>query len=182
MRRTAGLVLVAAALAVLTACGGGAGGKPAASSSSNANALEAYTTCLSQNGIKLPSFARLSGRPSARPSGEPRSSRSPGSGFGAGGFGTGGILGDENNPPQGVDAATWKAALTACASKRPTFSGGNQNNSAFAAYRNCLQDHGVTLNPGSALRTADPKAAAALKTCAPLRPTPNGSSSASPTN
>jgi hypothetical protein len=179
------LVLVGVALTVLTACGSGSSsGKPAAASTGGTNAaLEAYTTCLSQNGVKLPSFTRPTGRPSARPSGI-RPSRSPGAGGGfggggfSGGFGGGGLFGDANNPPQGVDAATWKAALTACASKRPTFNGGgNQNNSQFTAYRNCLQDHGVTMDQGTRLSTTDPKTAAALKTCAPLRPTPNRSAS-----
>jgi hypothetical protein len=187
VRRTAGLVLVGVALTVLAGCGSGSSGKqPAAASSSGANGFAAYTTCLSQNGVKLPSFAR----PTERPSGAPRPSRSPGSdagrgfggsGFGGGGFGGGGFLGDENNPPTGVDAATWKAALAACASKRPSFTGGgNQNNSRFTAYRNCLQDHGVTLSQGTQLSTTDPKVAAALKTCAPLRPTPNRSAPPSP--
>ena len=56
MRRTAGLVLVGVALTVLTACGSGSSsGKPAAASTGGTNAaLEAYTTCLSQNGVKLP--------------------------------------------------------------------------------------------------------------------------------
>jgi len=186
MRRTAGVVLMGVALTVLTACGSsGSGAKPAAAASNGNNAFAAYTTCLSQNGVKLPSFSRPTDRPSGRPSGEPRPSRSPGvgrgggfggGGFGGGGFGGGGLFGNANNPPAGVDAATWKNALAKCESKRPAFNGGgNQNNSEFQAYRNCLQDHGVTFAQGTQLSTADPKVAAALKTCEPLRPTPNRS-------
>jgi hypothetical protein len=68
--------------------------------------------------------------------------------------------------------------MQACASLRPT-GGPGGNNSAFAAYRNCLSEHGVTLN-GGPVNTADPKYAAALKACAPLRPTGRPQPSPSP--
>jgi hypothetical protein len=69
---------------------------------------------------------------------------------------------------------------------RPSFGagGGNggANNSALVAYRNCLTEHGVTFPSGgpraagggggfAGLNTADPKVAAALTACEPLRPT-----------
>jgi hypothetical protein len=174
VRRVAGLVFAGvAAVGLLTACGGGSGKQAASSSSSSSSSgFQAYVACLSQHGVTLPSFS-----PRPRPS--VRVSRSPGTdGFGGGGFGGGGFvgrggLGDPNTPPQGVDAATWSSALSACQSLRPTF-GGQQNNSAFTAYRNCLSDHGVTFSGGPAgIPTADPKVAAALRTCAPLRPTPS---------
>lgn len=180
MRRVAGIVLAGVAVSVLAACGGGSSKSTASGSANRANGLAAYTSCLSQHGVTLPSFsgrARPSGGASERPSGRPsgRPTRSPGAGGFGGGFGGGGgFLGDANNPPQGVDAATWKAALTACQSVRPTFNGGQnaQNNSAFTAYRNCLSDHGVTMSTGpNGMQASDPKVAAALKTCAPLRPT-----------
>jgi hypothetical protein len=189
VRRVAGIVLAGMAVSVLAACGGGSSKSTASGSANRATGLAAYTSCLSQHGVTLPSFsarARPSGgasdRPSGRPSGRPNRSPGAGGGFGGGGFGgggfggggAGGFLGDANNPPQGVDAATWKAALTACQSVRPTFNGGQnaQNNSAFTAYRNCLSDHGVTMSTGpNGMQTSDPKVAAALKTCAPLRPT-----------
>jgi hypothetical protein len=42
----------------------------------------------------------------------------------------------------------------------------------FTAYFNWLQSHGVNASTGTAsLNTADPKVAAAIKTCAPLHPT-----------
>jgi hypothetical protein len=69
--------------------------------------------------------------------------------------------------------------LAACKSLQPTFGGGGGGNSAFTAYRNCLQSHGVSTSSGtSGLNTADPKVAAAIKTCAPLRPA--GSPSTAP--
>lgn len=187
MRRVAGIVLAGVAVSVLAACGGGsskstASGSTASGSTNRANGLAAYTSCLSQHGVTLPSFSargRPSGGASDRPSGRTsgRPTRSPGTG---GGFGGGGFGGDANNPPQGVDAATWKAALTACESVRPTFNGG-QNNSAFTAYRNCLSDHGVTMSTGpNGMPTSDPKVAAALKTCAPLRPTQGGRPTTAP--
>jgi hypothetical protein len=83
-------------------------------------------------------------------------------------------------------SATERSALTkaesACASLRPTGGfGGGANNAAFAAYRNCLKLHGVTLPTGrgaggfpgsgtSTSTTSDPKTKAALAACAALRP------------
>jgi hypothetical protein len=85
---------------------------------------------------------------------------------GGGGFGFG------DQPPPGVDAKTRQDAQQACASVRPS-AGAGRDNGAFTAYRNCLADHGVTMNQGrgNQLNTADPKTAAALKVCEPLRPT-----------
>jgi hypothetical protein len=191
VRRVAGIVLAGVAVSVLAACGGGSSKSTASGSANRANGIEAYTSCLSQHGVTLPSFsprARPSGGASNRPSGRPSRSPGTGGGFGGGGFGGGGLggggfLGNANNPPQGVDAATWKAALTACQSVRPTFNGGQngQNNSAFTAYRNCLSDHGVTMSSDpNGMQTSDPKVAAALKTCAILRPTQSGRPTTAP--
>ena len=70
---------------------------------------------------------------------------------------------------------TWQAAQAACAAVRPSIGPGRNgggNNSAITAYRNCLQDHGLTAPAGGLnnLNTADPKVAAAITACAPLRP------------
>jgi hypothetical protein len=95
----------------------------------------------------------------------------PSDGFGRGGRGA--LLGDQ--PPAGVDQATWDKARAACASLRPSGrpSGFGGNNTAFAAYRNCLSEHGVSPSTGpNQLNTADPQVAAAMKVCAPLRPSP----------
>lgn len=185
-----------AAVALLAACGGGS--KPASASveptNSGAAGFQAYLACLSQHGVTLPS---QSARP--RPTGS--FTRSPGAGGfgggrgagggfpGGGGFG-GGFNFDPNNPPAGVDQATWSAALTACQSLRPALGnrggGNNFNNSAFTAYRNCLSDHGMKFpstgagGGGFNFNTADPTTAAALKACAPLRPTGRPTAAPSP--
>ena len=194
VRRTGGLILTGAALLVLAACGGSSKSAAASPTSGGQNAqanLQAYVSCLNKHGvtIALPSRAPGAGvRPSGAPRptrspGAPRPSRSPGSsgGFGGGNFG-GGLFNDANNPPTGVSQTTWTAALAACKSLQPTFnrgSAGGFNSSQFTAYRNCLQSHGVSASTGGGFNTADPKVAAAMKTCAPLRPTgrPSGAPS-----
>jgi hypothetical protein len=157
-----------AVVGMVAGCGGtNGGGGPAAAASGGAGGFQAYAECLRQHGVNIsvpsgrPSGFRPSDRPSGvRPSGS-RPSRGPGGGFP--GFGGG--------PPSGVDQATWEAAQQACASVRPSFGGGGRNNGAFTAYRNCLSDHGISASAGpDQLNTADPKVAAALAACAPLRP------------
>lgn len=168
--RLAGLGLGLAAIGALAVACTSSSGTSASPAPSATNALTAYTTCLQRNGVVLPSgIGRTgfpSGRPSVRPSGSPGAGRGGfgggGGGFGGGGFGT--------QAPTGVDQATWDKAMQACASVRPTLGGGGGNNSAFVAYRNCLSEHGVT-NAANQFNTADPKVAAALAACAPLRPT-----------
>jgi hypothetical protein len=201
--RIAGLVLAGlSAATVLAACGGGSSSTatPSGDASGGASGIQAYVSCLSQHGVTLPSRApgaRGTRSPGARPSFSrgPRPSGSAGGGFGGGGFGGGGFSGggfgggvfnDPSNPPTGVSASTWSAALTACKSLQPTATGngtnGGFNNSQFTAYRNCLQSHGVTFSAGpNGLSTSDPKVAAALKTCAPLRPTGGARPSGAPT-
>ena len=178
--RVGALLLGAAAVAGLAAgCGGSSGTPPANAAANGGNGFAAYTECLAHNGVVLPSSSanpradrtggvRPSNRPSTRPSG--------GTGNG-GGFGGGFLFGDQ--PPAGVDQATWDKAMQACASVRPSFgANGGANNSELVAYRNCLTEHGVTFPSSGArggggfagLNTADPKVAAALNACAPLRP------------
>jgi len=184
--RIGALLLGAAAVAGLAAaCGGSSATPPANAAANGGNGFAAYTECLAKNGVVLPSASanpranrtggvRPSNRPSARPSG--------GTGNGGGFGGAGGFFG--NQPPAGVDQATWDKAMQACASVRPSFGAGNggANNSELVAYRNCLTEHGVVLPSGAArgggagggfagLNTADPKVAAAMTACAPLRPT-----------
>jgi len=171
--RIGALLLGAAAVAGLAAACGGSSATPPANAAGNGgnNAFAAYTECLAKNGVVLPSASarpdRTGGvRPSNRPSARPSGGTGNGGGFGGGGYG--GFFG--NQPPAGVDQATWDKAMQACASVRPTFGAGGGNNSAFVAYRNCLSEHGVTAGTNQ-LNTADPKVAAALTACAPLRPT-----------
>jgi hypothetical protein len=201
--RVAGLVLAGLTTAtVLAACGGGSSSTatPSANASggaAGASGIQAYVSCLSQHGVTLPTRApgaRGTRSPGTRPSFSrgPRPSGSAGAGrFGGGGFGGGfggggfggGLFNDPSNPPTGVSASTWSAALTACKSLQPTVTGnGGFNSSQFTAYRNCLQSHGVTFSAGpNGLSTSDSKVAAALKTCAPLRPTGGARSSGAPT-
>jgi hypothetical protein len=177
-RRFAGLLVAAAALLVSAAACGGSDtpatgtGNPGGAGS---NGFAAYAECLAKNGvtITMPSGGprvRPSGAPSGFPgggfpSGAPRPSGSgrPGGGFPGGGFGK----------PEGVDDATWQKAQQACASVLPSGrAGGNGRggNGMSAAYRNCLQDNGVTLGQGG-LATADPAVAKAVKACQALAPT-----------
>ena len=198
LSRVGGVALtVAAAAAMLAACGSSS--KTTAASNAKpggANSIQAYVSCLNQHGVKItvPSGAartRPSGRPTgARPSFSPGAGRSfPAGGFGGGGFGGGGgIFGNPSSPPTGVSQSTWTAALAACKSVQPTFnrSGGGGfgggNSTAFQAYLNCLQSHGVSASAGpNAFNTSDPKTAAAMKTCAPLRPTGRPTAAPSPT-
>jgi len=179
-RGIAGLVVASAALLFsVAACGGGS--ETPATGSDNQNggggnsAFAAYTECLSKNGvtITMPSGGarvRPSGAPDGgRPSGQPRPSGSarPGGGGmpGGGGFGK----------PEGVDDATWQKAQAACASVmpsgRPGGGRGNGNGNGMSpAYRNCLQDNGVTLGQG-APASDDPAMQKAAEACKALAPT-----------
>jgi hypothetical protein len=192
--RAAAVVLIGVtASAILAGCGSDS--VPAASASSTTPAraadLQAYLSCLGQHGVTLPSRspgARPSFSRGARPSRSPGAGGFGGGGFGGGGFGGGGLGGgvggflNPSSPPAGVSASTWSAALSACKSLQPSARPNTFNNSQFTAYRNCLQSHGVTFSAGpGGLSTSDPKVAAALKTCAPLRPTGPARSPASPT-
>lgn len=174
--RIGGAVVAIAAVLVLAGCNNGSGDQQPASG----DAQTQYRDCLSRNGVTLPSFGpRPSGFPTARPTDRPtvRPSRSPGAGNGTGG----------NRFPQGVDASAFAKAQQACAALRPSgqpgfgnFGGngrpGGNGNGRDAAYRNCLMEHGVTLQDGQQPDAKDPKVAAALKTCEVLKPSP------SPTN
>lgn len=137
--------------------------QPSASASGAAQ-FTAYRNCLAQHGVTLPT-GRPSGGFSRNPSRNPSNRPSGGYG-GGGGFGFGG--GASANP------AT-QAARKACASLAPQggFGGRGAGGTAMAAFTSCLKDHGVTLpaNGGyRSLNTADPKTAAAYKTCSPLLP------------
>jgi hypothetical protein len=184
------VVALAAAAAVAAGCGGGTDGGGATPAATD------YPSCLRANGVTLPTAgadARPSGPPTGRPSGAP----APGADGGPGGAGrpsggppSGGPpnggpsgrpgLGFGSQAPNGVDQQAWEKAQKACAGLRPSGgpSGGpgTRDNGAQAAYRTCLRDHGVTVTGRiDDLDTSDPKVAAALQTCAPLRPSPSAS-------
>jgi len=173
-------LLVSCVPVILAACGS----SPAAGSSTSSTtpkssgtaSLTAYTNCLKQHGVTLPNFPSGSGGP-------------PTGGSGAGGetppsFGSGGAA-----PGQGnfANNPKFQKAAAACKSLRPSggFGGpggsGGFNSSAFAAYRNCLKLHGVTLptggsqgsatsTPPTTLSQSSPTVKAALQACAALQP------------
>ncbi len=165
--RTAGVVaLFASGALLLTGCSSSstattASASGSASPSASADrqqAMKAYTDCLSQHGVTLPS-----GRPTGvRPSGSP----------GAGGGGYGGGFGGASADP------SRKAATQACASLRPQGNGqgrggGGFNSTAMQAFVSCMKDHGVTVPATGGIRslnTADPATADAFKICQPLMP------------
>ncbi|WP_433054579.1 hypothetical protein [Dactylosporangium sp. CS-033363] len=191
-KRIGGAALALAAVAFFAAaCGSSDDTAPAAAGASGGTD---YQTCLRNNGVDLPQFnassrptARPSGMPTARPSGQARPSGEPRP-SGSAGFrngGGGGFFGG-TAAPNGVDQQTWEKAQKACESLRPTAfpsggnfgnrGGGNGGNGRDAAYRNCLSEHNVTVT-GSVdqLDTSDPKVAAAVQACAPLKPAPAAS-------
>jgi hypothetical protein len=154
----------------------------------NGAAFAAYTACLAQHGVTVPSFS-AGASPSdsvSRPAGgfsrPPGASRGP-DGGGFGGFGS-------PNP-------STSAARAACASLLPAgaFGPGTRTISAttFAAFKSCMSDNGVTItstDPQTAIRgldRTDAKTAAALKICQPIlgqgagpgAPTPSASPAAS---
>lgn len=203
-----GVTAFAAAMVVLVAgCGGGSNSKntaatgvsTSASGSTAADAsggsgsrqggqadFQAYTACLSQHGVKVPTF---SARPDASGSRRPRPtgsfvrptgsfSRPPGGFAGGGGFGGGGFLGSASADP------STQAAMQACASLLPKggFGQGGRGNgnggaisaTTFAAFKSCMSDNGVTITATDAqaglraLDRNDAKTAAALKICQPI--------------
>jgi hypothetical protein len=173
--------LLAAGL-VLAACGGSSHPATAASTSTTSTtvaggrggagaALTAFRSCMSSHGVTLATRPRGASGAGGAPSTTPGETRPSGSG--GGGFGGGNFANRFNTPPAGVDPTKYKAALAACRSKLPTGTGNALNNSAFAAYRSCLKDHGVTLpatgGTGSINRN-DPKVQAAMKACQALLP------------
>jgi hypothetical protein len=186
--RAAALLVASAAVMLAAACGGSSdktttnGGGGSNGQGGTNQALTAYVDCMKQNGvtITLPSFAPRDGASRgpggyARPSGQPRPRPSGSAGDGRGGFPGAGDGGGFFRKPAGVDDATWQKAQQACASSLPSRGSGGfggQN----SAYRNCLQQHGVTMNGGRPA-SADPKTQEALKTCSVLRqsasPTPS---------
>jgi hypothetical protein len=201
-RRAAGVVaLSTAALLAVAGCSGGATGSAAArtkdspagaspsgsasgsapgSASNRAADFRAYTDCLQQHGVVVPTFSpRADASPRPRPSGTfVRPARSGGARNG-GGFG---FLGSAD--------PSARAAMQACQSLAPQggfgggFGGGGRGGGAistttFAAFKSCMSDNGVTItqtDSQQALRSlnrSDAKTAAALKVCDPIlgRPT-----------
>ena len=148
---------------------------------SSAKSFSAFQKCLSKHGLKLPARgASRGGPPSGFSGGTPPSFGGSG---GSGGFGG-------NSKAQ--------AALKQCASLQPKggFPGGpggpggagGSSSTAFAAYRNCMKLHGVTVpsvTPGSStstpstVDTSSPTYQAAQTACKALLPTGTGTTSGS---
>ena len=168
---------------VLAACGGGTSHAAGVSTGSTTTttigrrggaALSAFRDCMSSHGVTLALPNRPRNGNGTPPSTTPGETRPQGNGAGGfGGFGFGNFADRFKTPPAGVDPTKYKAALAACMSTLPTRGVNPQNNSAFAAYRSCLKDHGVTLPTAAgagSINRNDPKVKAALKTCRPLLP------------
>lgn len=176
-----GVLLVGVLGVLLAACSSSGSAAPTSTSassktsSSSSSSATAYRNCLSQHGVTLPNFSHGGGASGT-------------GGFGEGGSrpsGSGGFGGFANNPK-------FAAAEKACASLRPKggfgggFGRGGANSTAFAAYRNCLKLHGVTLpapgstpssSPPTTLDTSSATYQAAAAACASLRPKPNSTTS-----
>jgi hypothetical protein len=173
------VLLVSCVPVILAACGSSsAAGSSASSSTSKASgtaSLTAYTNCLKQHGVTLPNFGGSGGPPTG---GAGAGGETPPS-FGSGGATPGG--GNFANNPK------FQKAEAACKSLRPSGGFGSPggsggfNSSAFAAYRNCLKLHGVTLPAGRSASSAgttppttfdqsSPTVKAALAACAALQP------------
>jgi hypothetical protein len=208
VRLTRRILVVAAALGTLgagvAACGGGSSSASSGSSTTSASSgasttapsasrtasFQKYTQCLTSHGVPSTVAGGLFGR---RPGG------ATGSGTGSGAT--------PSSPPSSRPAGTrptipaqYQSAFQACNSLRPTFGGGGfgaggggLNSAQFAAYRNCLQIHGVTLpstpttTPGQPPTSGagrggfgglanNPTFQAAAKACANLLPARTGSS------
>ena len=175
---------IAAAL-LLGACGGG-GAKASASTSSttpgNAD-RSAFTKCLSDHGVTLPS----GGLPGGGNGGPPANGSLPDFGGGNGGPPANGSRPNFANNPQ------FQQAFNACQSQLPNDGRGGfggANSQAFQAYISCLRDHGVSVptttaggsgTPGSRPNfQGDPKFATANKTCRALLPTNNNTTTTTP--
>jgi hypothetical protein len=189
--RRPALLLIGVVPLALAACGSAAAsGSSTSTTTASGKASEtAYTSCLKQHGVTLPNFRPGSG--GAPEGGETRPSFTPGSGSFPSGTGAPGRGGGFANNPK------FAAAAKACQKLRPKggfggFGGGRGgaggfNSTAFAAYRNCLKLHGVTLptpgssttgagsTPSTTFNPSDPTMKAAMAACAALRPSPSSS-------
>ena len=127
------LILGLAASGVfVAACGtsGSATTSTSQGSSTGTNTAAAFQSCLAKHGVTLPKRANGSGGPPGGFNGTPPS---------------GGV------PPSGADGfggnSKFQKAIQACASLRPKGARGPNGaaSTAFAAFRNCMKLHGVTV-------------------------------------
>ncbi len=177
-----GLAALAVFGVILAACGGGSkttatasASRPTTTAPANANRTaqrQAFTQCMQSHGINT---ANLPRRAFGGGGGENSSQN------GNGGSSSTGPTTSLTLPP-GVTQQQMQSALQACRSLLPTGGRNFQNNPAFAAYRNCLQLHGVTTGTGGGqgLDRTNPTVQAAMQACAALRPAPSSSTSTPP--
>jgi hypothetical protein len=165
---------------------------PTSAAATGAAAYSAYTQCLSEHGVTLPSRGAFGGGA--------RRSHSPGAGFTPGARRSGGYPGFASADP------SMSAAMQACNSLRPTgaagFGGGGEGfgggSTRLAAFRSCMTQQGeavpttrptAPVSPGATgdarylngLSPTDPKVVAALNVCKALIPTASGAPTASAT-
>jgi hypothetical protein len=182
------LPLIGVAL-LATACGGGSSKASASASTPTSTTAPAgstagaasrakFTQCLESHGV--PASVASAGFGGRRPAGGSTSSTTNGT---------------NGSSPSGSSLFTqYQAAFNACRSDLPAGfgrGGGNFNSAAFAAYRNCLEIHGVTVpttTPGSTggfggglgAASRSPAFQAAQKACASLLPARPSSSTTAP--
>jgi hypothetical protein len=152
------------------AAGAGAAAAPTSiAGNSNRAAGQAYRTCLTQNGVTLPT------RPTQPPNATTPTNNGNGGGVGGGGFGGGGGLQAVIADPANA------AAVAACKSLQPVAGVGNGGNvgnrgQASQAYFSCLSDNGVTVpttvagGPPPSIDRTTPAFTAANAKCQALLP------------
>jgi hypothetical protein len=176
----------------LAACGGGSSKATSAPPSTtsttapgrgfNRAALQAFTTCMSQHGVTIPTQP-----PRTTVPGQTIPTDNAGGGGGGGGGGGrfigGGGAGGAMAIINSTDPAT-KAAFQACQSQLPPgfLQQAQQGQTALAAYRSCMQSHGITLpanggfggggggGGGGSTSTTTPAYGAAFSICKVLLP------------
>jgi hypothetical protein len=209
-RRLPALLFFAAGALLLVGCGDSASGT-SASGATTTTAKDTFRSCLSRHGVDLPAFGQRGQRPGGGTSpgpadaggSTPDAAAAGGSApdVAAGRTGGGGQF--SRRLPDGVDPTQFRRAMDACRSLRPAggFGAGRGRRfdaGAFAAYRSCMQDHGVTLptggfgrggggrspsgpttslpaTPPTTIDRTSPVFRAADQACAALRPAPSGS-------
>jgi hypothetical protein len=172
-----GVAALASLGVILAACGGGSKttataspGQSTTTAPANGNRTaqrQAFNQCMQSHGVNASNL-------------RPRD-------FGGGGGGTSTTTGGSGPTssftlPPGVTQQHLQSALQACRSLLPSGGRNFQNNPAFAAYRNCLQLHGVTAGSGGGqgLDRTNPTVQAAMQACAALRPASSSSTSTPP--
>jgi hypothetical protein len=173
-----GAAALAALGVILAACGGGSKTTATASAAQSTTTApangsrtaqrQAFNQCMKSHGINTTNLPRrgLAGGGGEASNGA-SSSTGPTTSF---------------TLPPGVTQQQMQSALQACRSLLPNGGRNFQNNPAFAAYRNCLQLHGVTPGTGfgQGLDRTNPTVQAAMQACAALRPAPSSSTSTPP--